>query len=243
MQVHEILDGSNLPMLSMLADYDDLSGQETLRDCNIDLPYVIPKTIHTCSGLVTGFLFSGDEYKGLNNCPECQAAVYGHLGESKVPIKVLRHHALAPRLQMMYKSPYTASYMMMRDRLGKGDNEPSDDMPGLENPGILNVDDDIYGDMPSLETAKSVTAECVGLQSLVKCDPNCHLCIKIVPSDGVLVLDMHFTWLRSCFDSSVSLLVLHLLLQKFGISKTAFYELFRIILIVHAAQEFYSKER
>ncbi|KAG0575074.1 hypothetical protein KC19_VG315800, partial [Ceratodon purpureus] len=210
---------------------------------NIEFPYVIPETFHRCSGPVTCIVASEDKYKDSDHCPPCRASVYGHVGESRVPTNVLRHLALAPRLRMMFKSPNSASYMMGPNRLGRRDNELLDDMPALETSGIYDIDDEILGDMPPLETTESITAVYIGLHSLLKCDPSCQLCVVTVPSDGVLVLDKHFTWLRHCFDSAVAMLVLHLLLRKSGISKTAFFELFRIIFMVHVSRGIYSEER
>ena len=56
-------------------------------------------------------LIRGDLYKDLQQCPECGAQRYKQVGKAKVPVKVLRHFPLIPRLRRMFSAPLQASYM------------------------------------------------------------------------------------------------------------------------------------
>ena len=68
-------------------------------------------TIHVCPGPKACILFRGDQHKDLQQCPECGAQRFKQVGKAKVPVKVLRHFPLIPRLKRMYSTPLQASYM------------------------------------------------------------------------------------------------------------------------------------
>lgn len=61
------------------------------------------------------------EYTELETCPICEAGRYKRIGLSRVPIKVLRHFPLVPRLKRMFSTPQLASLMTWH-----GDNMSSD---------------------------------------------------------------------------------------------------------------------
>ena len=171
----------------------------------------------------------------------------------------LKHIPLLPRLEGMFNTPSLyASLILNLDRDGSDNGAPTRstdmgpkiaeeflqscdpelyyDMPELEDPGRFEENDDIYGDMPDLETADCDIAIYNGIQSLLRCSPGCQLCMEPVQLNGVIVLDRHFRWIRRSFESSVHILILLLLLAKFGISKPALYGLFRFIFHVHLVQ-------
>ena len=170
----------------------------------------------------------------------------------------LTHFPLLPRLESMFNSTSNhGSYLLSLTRhesdqwamrgsvdsddeaaeesLGKRETALHYNMPDLEKQGIFEESDDMYRDMPPLETADYDVSVYLGIQSLMKCEPQCQWCIEPVPPNGVYVWDRHLTWMRSLFDSSVSMLVLHLLLRNFGISRPQLLLLFRIIFHVQYA--------
>ena len=51
------------------------------------------------------------EYAELETCPKCEAGRYKRMGLSRVPMKVLRHFPLVPRLKRMFSTPQLASLM------------------------------------------------------------------------------------------------------------------------------------
>ena len=55
-------------------------------------------------------LFRG-EFAELEACPLCEASRFKTVGQSRVPIKVLRHFPLVPRLRRMFSTPQLASLM------------------------------------------------------------------------------------------------------------------------------------
>jgi hypothetical protein len=67
------------------------------------------ETIQACkNGCV---LFEGDAHKDLAECPICHANRYKAYGKSRVPVNVLRHFPLIPRLVRWYKSPRIAGLL------------------------------------------------------------------------------------------------------------------------------------
>ena len=67
------------------------------------------ESIHACkNGCV---LFQGDAHKDLTVCPVCNASRYKACGKSQVPVSVLRHFPLIPRLVRWYKSPRIAKLL------------------------------------------------------------------------------------------------------------------------------------
>jgi hypothetical protein len=51
------------------------------------------------------------EYADLEICPVCEAGRFKRVGRSRVPVKVLRHFPLVPRLKRMFSTPQLASLM------------------------------------------------------------------------------------------------------------------------------------
>ena len=67
------------------------------------------ESIHACkNGCV---LFEGDAHRDLTECPICHSNRYKAYGKSRVPVSVLRHFPLIPRLVRWYKSPRIAGLM------------------------------------------------------------------------------------------------------------------------------------
>ena len=64
--------------------------------------------IHCCPN--SCMLFRGPGDKDLEKCRICDAARYKVTGDSKVPVKVLRHFPLVPRLQRMFATPVQAAF-------------------------------------------------------------------------------------------------------------------------------------
>lgn len=65
-------------------------------------------TIDACKN---GCILFRNEYAELDTCPTCSACRYKRVGMSRVPIKILRHFPLAPRLRRMFCTPKLASLM------------------------------------------------------------------------------------------------------------------------------------
>ena len=104
-EVFSILSNSMLPKVNSLPK-NKYHASKVLKQ--LGLAY---DTIHCCPGPNTCILFRGEEYKDLDRCPVCNAERYREVGKSRVPVKVLRHFPLIPRLQRMYSTPLQASYM------------------------------------------------------------------------------------------------------------------------------------
>ena len=51
------------------------------------------------------------EYTEMDTCPVCKAARFRNAGMSRVPVKVLRHFPLGPRLRRMFSTPQLATLM------------------------------------------------------------------------------------------------------------------------------------
>ncbi|KAG9449485.1 hypothetical protein H6P81_009450 [Aristolochia fimbriata] len=69
--------------------------------------------IHACPN---NCILFRNEYKDLNNCPKCSTSRWkekkgGVEGKHTVPIKVLRHFPLVPRLQRLFMSKKTSHFM------------------------------------------------------------------------------------------------------------------------------------
>ena len=75
-------------------------------------------TIDACRN---GCVLFRREYAELETCPVCEACRFKTVGLSRVPIKVLRHFPLVPRLRRMFSTPQLASLMTWH-----GENVSSD---------------------------------------------------------------------------------------------------------------------
>jgi hypothetical protein len=67
------------------------------------------KTIHACPNVC--ILFWG-VYVDLATCLKCGQARFKDVGQSKLPIKVLRHFPLIPHLKLMFKAPVISELMV-----------------------------------------------------------------------------------------------------------------------------------
>ena len=109
-EVFAILSKSMLPKVNSLPK-NEYQASKVLNQ--LGLAY---ETIHCCPGPSTCVLFRGDDMKDLIRCPKCGAERYKQVGKSRVPVKVLRHFPLIPRLQRMYSTPLQASFMTWHSR-------------------------------------------------------------------------------------------------------------------------------
>ena len=55
-------------------------------------------------------LFCGEGKSNLEACIECKALRFKKVGDSKVPMKVLRYFPLKPRLQRIFATTLEASF-------------------------------------------------------------------------------------------------------------------------------------
>ena len=94
---------------------------------NVILP--LPNSLPTTEGMATsmvsklglkydaidacrnGYVLYRRENAELDTCPVCEAARYKRVGLSRVPMKVLRHFPLVPRLKRMFSTPQLAALM------------------------------------------------------------------------------------------------------------------------------------
>ena len=67
------------------------------------------ESIHACK--IGCVLFEGDANKYLTKCPICHANRFKACGKSQVPVSVLRHFPLIPRLVRWFKSPRIAQML------------------------------------------------------------------------------------------------------------------------------------
>ena len=109
-EVFAILNKSLLPTVNSLPP-NEYHASKILKQ--LGLAY---ESIHCCPGPKTCVLFRGEMYKDLIRCPICNAERFKQVGKSRVPLKVLRHFPLIPRLQRMYSTPLQASYMTWHHR-------------------------------------------------------------------------------------------------------------------------------
>ena len=58
-----------------------------------------------------GCVLFRSEYADMENCPVCNAPRFRRVGMSSVPMKILRHFPLIPRLRRMFSTPHLASLM------------------------------------------------------------------------------------------------------------------------------------
>lgn len=65
-------------------------------------------TIHACKN---GCVLFRRGYADLENCPICHSPRFRRVGLSTVPVKVLRHFPLVPRLRRMFSTPHLATLM------------------------------------------------------------------------------------------------------------------------------------
>lgn len=114
-ELFAILSKSMLPKINSLPQ-NEYHASKVLK--RLGLAY---ETIHCCPGSRTCVLFRGNELKDLARCPVCGADRFKQVGRSKVPVKVLRHFPLIPRLQRMFSTPLQASYMTWHSRHGSED--------------------------------------------------------------------------------------------------------------------------
>ena len=66
------------------------------------------EAIHACRN---GCVLFRHEHAERETCPICDACRFKRVGMSRVPIKVLRHFPLVPRLRRMFSAPQLASLM------------------------------------------------------------------------------------------------------------------------------------
>ena len=109
-EVFAILSKSMLPKVNSLPTSEYQASKVLKR---LGLAY---NTIHCCPGPKTCVLFRGEDYKDLESCPVCGANRYRLVGKTKVPLRVLRHFPLIPRLQRNFSTPVQASYMTWHAR-------------------------------------------------------------------------------------------------------------------------------
>ena len=64
--------------------------------------------IHACRN---GCVLYRNEFNGMDACPVCHACRFKRVGMSSVPVKVLRHFPLGPRLRRMFSTPELAALM------------------------------------------------------------------------------------------------------------------------------------
>ena len=64
--------------------------------------------IHVCRN---GCVLYRNDNAELDACPKCGASRYKRVGQSRVPVKVLRHFPLIPRLRRMFSTPHLAQLM------------------------------------------------------------------------------------------------------------------------------------
>ena len=104
-----ILSKSILPSVNSLPN-SEYSASKTLKQ--LGLAY---NTIHVCPGPKACILFRGD-HVDREQCPQCGAQRFKQVGKAKVPVKVLRHFPLIPRLSRMFSTPLQAQYMTWHAR-------------------------------------------------------------------------------------------------------------------------------
>ena len=66
------------------------------------------EAIHACRN---GCVLFRKEFAERETCPICEACRFKRVGMSRVPVKVLRHFPLVPRLRRMFSTPQLASLM------------------------------------------------------------------------------------------------------------------------------------
>ena len=66
------------------------------------------ETIDTCPN--NCMLFRGMDRRDLEVCSKCNALEYKKIGETKLPLKVLRYFTLIPQLQCMFATPLMANF-------------------------------------------------------------------------------------------------------------------------------------
>lgn len=92
-------------------------GKATTMLSRIGLQY---NAIDACRN---GCVLYRNEYTEMEFCPTCHAGRYKTLGLSRVPIKVLRHFPLGPRLRRMFSTPQLASLMTWHAKNLSDDNK------------------------------------------------------------------------------------------------------------------------
>lgn len=101
-ELFKLLSKSILPTANSLPTSEYLASKK-LKE--LGLSY---NSIHACQN---GCLLFRGEYEADTHCTKCGTARYRQVGKSWVPVKVLRHFPLIPRIQRMFSTPLQASYM------------------------------------------------------------------------------------------------------------------------------------
>ena len=115
-EIFQLLTRSVLPSVNSLP-HSEYQASKLLKQ--LGLAY---DTIHACLGPKTCMLFRSAEKSFLKNCSICGAARYRKVGKTKVPLKVLRHFPLIPRLERMCSTPVQAHFMTSHARLASTDD-------------------------------------------------------------------------------------------------------------------------
>jgi hypothetical protein len=101
-ELFRLLSKSVLPDVNSLP-ISEYQASKKLRE--LGLSY---NSIHVYANLC--MLFRG-EYEHLTHCLKCHSPRYRRAGKSWVPVKVLQHFPLLPRIRRMFSTPLQASYM------------------------------------------------------------------------------------------------------------------------------------
>ena len=93
---------------SILPSIDSLPKTEYEASKRLKMLGLDYETIHMC--LNNYMLFRRNDSRDLEACSKCNAPQYKKVGETKVPLKVLRYFSLIPRLQRMFATPLMVSF-------------------------------------------------------------------------------------------------------------------------------------
>ena len=104
-KLFQLLSATILPTINSLPTLEYVASK-ILRQ--LGLAY---KTIHVCPGPNTCMFFRGPVALTLEKCSKCGANRFRKVGKAKIPVKVLRHFLLIPRLERMYSTSVQASFM------------------------------------------------------------------------------------------------------------------------------------
>ena len=115
-ELFQLLSKSILPDINSLP-HSEYTASKILKQ--LGLAY---DTIHVCPSPQACMLFRGPVDSLLQQCSKCGADRYRKIGKTKVPLKVLRHFPLIPRLQRMFSTPVQASFMTAHARMASSDD-------------------------------------------------------------------------------------------------------------------------
>jgi hypothetical protein len=101
-ELFKLLSKSVLPTANSLPT-SEYTASKKLKE--LGLSY---NSIHACPN--SCMLFRGED-ENLTHCNKCAAPRYRQCGQSLVPIRVLRHFPLLPRIRRMFSTPLQASFM------------------------------------------------------------------------------------------------------------------------------------